>query len=69
MVENGLPLELRNTWQINLDQLQLVLDGRKQPVTLGKGANGTVRHIGALPYMSAGVCPWHLFSGSVELRV
>ena len=60
MVENGLPLELRNTWQINLDQLQLVLDGRRQPVTLGQGANGTVRDTGALPNMLLGVCPWHL---------
>ncbi|KAK9851136.1 hypothetical protein WJX84_009313 [Apatococcus fuscideae] len=33
---------LRKTWQINLDELQLVLDGQRRPVILGKGASGTV---------------------------
>ena len=43
MVDEGLPPELRNTWQIKKDQLKLVLNKQKQPVTLGKGAHGTVR--------------------------
>ncbi len=43
MVDKDLPLELRNTWQINLEQLQLVLDAEERPVALGSGANGTVR--------------------------
>ncbi|KAK9832254.1 hypothetical protein WJX74_004295 [Apatococcus lobatus] len=42
MVDSDLPAQLRNTWQISLDQLQLVMDGQQRPVTLGKGAYGTV---------------------------
>ena len=43
MVDSDLPVQLQNTWQINLDQLQLVMDAQQRPVTLGKGAYGTVR--------------------------
>ena len=42
MVDKDLPPALRNTWQINLEQLQLVLDAEERPVALGSGANGTV---------------------------
>ena len=42
MVDEDLPIELRNTWQIRLDQIQLVLEDDQQPVTLGRGAYGTV---------------------------
>ena len=45
MVDSDLPAQLRNTWQINLDQLQLVMDSQQRPVTLGKGAYGTVRSL------------------------
>lgn len=43
LVDRDLPEELRSTWQISPDQLQLVVDDQQQPQTLGKGANGTVR--------------------------
>ena len=42
MVDKDLPVQLRKTWQINLDQLQLVMDGQQKPVTLGRGAYGMV---------------------------
>ncbi len=58
MVDSDLPAELRNTWQIELNQLQLVLDGQKKPVTLGKGAYGTVSaHI--LPMSAYGTMSSH----------
>ena len=43
MVDMDLPVGLRQTWQISLEQLQLVVDNQRRPVTLGKGAYGTVR--------------------------
>ncbi|KAK9822285.1 hypothetical protein WJX74_002973 [Apatococcus lobatus] len=42
MVDSDLPPQLRRTWQINVDQLQIFMDMQQRPVTLGKGAYGTV---------------------------
>ncbi len=44
-IDDGLPPGLRDTWQIDLDELQLDLDIHGNPVCLGKGASGTVRQV------------------------
>ena len=60
MVDRDLRSELRRTWQIRPDQLQLVVDDQQRPQTLGKGANGTVRLSGCVspvhPSLTKSVC-------------
>ena len=53
---------LRKTWQISLDELQLVLDVQRRPVILGKGASGTVGQLGPSFFHTSSAGPCHLVS-------